>query len=71
MLPQHRKRVLFKQDVSQRLNQETVVLTWKEGYKTKSATFRNAGCQERADEKARFLEAHGARVVSTTHCKAS
>ena len=70
MLPKRRKRVLFRQDVSQRLNQETVVLTWKERGKTKSATFRNTGCQERANEKARFLEAHGARVVFTTHCKA-
>ena len=61
---------LFKQDISKRLNQETVVLTWKEGYKIKSATFRNAGCQERANKKARFLEAHGAQIVSITHCKA-
>ena len=51
---------LFKAGES--LNQETALVTYREGRTTKTAVFRNAGCQERAEAKAKRLR----NVVSIT-----
>ena len=63
MLPPKRKRQLFKTEISTRLNMETAILNWTEpNGQTKTATFRNEGCKERALAKMRRLERLGCTV---------
>lgn len=54
--------MLFKSEIGEQ-NQETAIVSYIEGGKTKTAVFRNGDCSWRAKQKARRLTASGKQVL--------